>query len=97
MNNFLKDFLKDRHEAVIEAVINDKWTKVRAYCKKYGIPIPKNWKVMKAGIYKMAQYCTDIPDDVKNEAMVKCLELGFNPFIEEFGIPDTEKEQENDD
>ena len=45
----------------------------------------------------MAQYCTDIPDDVKNEAMVKCLELGFNPFIEEFGIPDTEKEQENDD
>ena len=44
----MNDFLKDRHEAVIEAVINDKWTKVRAYCKKYGIPIPKNWKVMKA-------------------------------------------------
>lgn len=94
----MNDFLKDRHEAVIEAVMNDSWTKVKAYCKKYGVPTPKSWKVMKAGVYKMAQYCTDIPDDVKDQAMIKCLELGFNPFVEEFGIPDIKKgEQENDD
>ena len=94
----MNEFLKDRHEAIIEAVINDKWKKVRAFCKKYGIPIPKNWKVMKAGIYKTAQYCTDIPDDVKNAAMVKCLELGFNPFVEGFGVPNMKRVvEENED
>lgn len=53
---------------------------------------------MKAGIYKMAQYCTDIPDNVKDQAMIKCLELGFNPFIEGFGVPNTKRVvKENDD
>lgn len=50
--------------------------------KKYGVPFPKSKKAMKVGVYKAVQYCTDIPDDVKEIAIEKCLKLGFNPFID---------------
>lgn len=74
-------FVKERDEAFIEAVMNDKWDKVRKYSKKYGVPVPHERKVMKAGIYKAVQYCTKIPEEVKVLAMEKCLKLGFAPMI----------------
>lgn len=43
--------------------------------------MPKDEIVMKAGVYKAAIACTDIPANVINTAMMKCLELGFNPFM----------------
>jgi hypothetical protein len=53
-----------------------------------GIPIPRKRAAMKAGVYKAVQYCKDIPEEIKLQAMQKCLEMGFNPYIEEYGIPD---------
>lgn len=87
----MRKYAKDRNEAFVEAVVNDNWDKVRKYSKKYGIPIPKNKVVMKAAIYKAVQYCTDIPDEIKLQAMQKCLEMGLNPYIEEYGIPELQK------
>ena len=78
-------FAKERDKAFTDAVVNDKWDRVKRYAKKYGVPLPKSEKVMRAGIYKAVQYCTDIPEDVKNIAMQKCLEMGFNPFIRPIG------------
>lgn len=78
----MNKFVKDRHDAFVSAVVDDEWSKVKRYAKKYGVPMPKDEKVMKAGIYKACQYCTDISEDVKDLAMRKCLELGFIPFIE---------------
>lgn len=78
----IDDFAKERDKAFIEAVVNDKWDKVRKYSKKYGVPVPKSRKVMKAGIYKAVQYCTNIPEDVKVLAMQKCIKLGFSPLID---------------
>ena len=75
------DFAKERDRAFIKAVVDDDWSGVLKYAKKYGVPVPKDEKVMKAGIYKAVQECTKIPDDVKGTAMRKCLELGFTPFI----------------
>ena len=77
-------FAEERDKAFIDAVVNDKWDKVRKYSKKYGVPIPPKRNVMKAGVYKAVQYCTNIPEDVKTLAMQKCLMLGFNPFIEPY-------------
>ena len=74
-------FAEERDKAFIEAVVNDKWDKVIKYSKKYGVPIPKKRNVMKAGIYKAVQFCTNIPEDVKVLAMQKCMKLGFNPII----------------
>ena len=73
-------FTKERDGAFTDAVVNDNWDGVRAYMKKYGMTASSD-TVMKAGIYKAVQYCTDIPGDVKTLAMQKCLEMGFNPFI----------------
>ena len=78
----MNKFVKDRHDAFVSAVVDDDWSKIRKYSKKYEVPLPKDREVMKAGIYKACQYCTDISEDVKNIAMRKCLELGFIPFIE---------------
>ena len=78
----ISKFAKERDAAFIAAVVDDDWDAVKRYAKKYDVPIPKSPKVMKAGIYKAVQYCTDISEEVKGIAMQKCLELGFNPFIE---------------
>lgn len=75
------DYVKERDKAFIAAVLNDDWEPVKRYCKKYDIPIPGKEIVMKAGIYKAVQECTNIPDDIKNEAAEKCVELGFSPYI----------------
>jgi uncharacterized alkaline shock family protein YloU len=83
--------VKERNEAFVEAVVNDNWNKLRKYSKKYGVPIPKNKVAMKAGVYKAVQYCTDIPEKIKLQAIQKCLEMGFNPYVEEYGIPDLRK------
>lgn len=74
-------FAEERDKAFIKAVVDDDWKAVRKYSKKYGVPVPKERNVMKAGIYKAVQYCTNIPEDVKVLAMQKCLQLGFSPFI----------------
>lgn len=75
-------FAEERDKAFIKAVIDDDWEAVRKYAKKYGVPVPKKRNVMKAGIYKAVQYCTNIPEDVKVLALQKCLQLGFSPLIE---------------
>lgn len=72
---------KERDDAFIDAVLNDNWDGVIAYSKKYGVPIPEKERVMKCGVFKAVQYCTNIPDDVKGIAMQKCIELGMSPFI----------------
>lgn len=77
----MNNFVKERNDAFSDAVLKDEWEKVKKYAKKYGVPLPKNKKVMKVGIYKAVQYCTNISEDVKVTAIVKCLELGCNPFI----------------
>ena len=77
----MKNFVKERDSAFIDFVETGSMKKVDAYCKKYGVPMPKDLKVKQAGIYKAVQYCTNISEETKNKAMIKCLELGFNPFI----------------
>ena len=80
----MSSFTKERDKALTDAVVNDKWDGVRAFMEKYRM-FASNDTVMKAGIYKAVQYCTDIPEDVKTIAMQKCLEMGFNPFIRPIG------------
>lgn len=86
----VKKFLRDRKEAFTKAVMEDNWDYVRVYCDRYGVPIPADEKIMKAGIYKAVQVCTDIPKEVKDKAFMKCLELGFSPFMKPL-------EEDNDD
>lgn len=77
----MRNFAKERDAAFIEFVKTGETDKVRKYCRKYGVPMPKEPKVFAAGIYKAVQECTNIPEDVKALAMQRCLEIGFNPFM----------------
>lgn len=77
----LKKFLKDRKEAFTKAVMEDNWDYVRVYCDRYGVSIPEDEKIMKAGIYKAVQACEDISKEVKDVAFIKCLKLGFSPLM----------------
>lgn len=77
----MNNFIKERNEAFSDAVLKDEWKKLKKYAKKYDVSLPKNKKAMKVGVYKAVQYCTNIPEDVKVTAIVRCLELGCNPFI----------------
>lgn len=82
MNFDFKRFVKERDAAFVDFVRTGSETKVRKYCRKYGVTMPKDKKVMAAGVYKAVQECTNIPEEIKALAMQKCLEIGFNPFIE---------------
>lgn len=77
-------FAEERDKAFIKAVVDDDWTAVLKHSKKYGVSVPKKRDVMKAGVYKAVQYCTNIPESVKVLAMKKCLQLGFSPFINSY-------------
>lgn len=74
-------FLRDRKKAFLAAVLHEDWDALKRYCRKYGIPIPKDERVMKAGCYKAVQECTDISEDVKVKAAKRCIALGFFPFV----------------
>lgn len=76
---------KERDEAFKDFVIWDNPTKLKAFCKKYGVPIPEDEKVMAAGVYKAVQYSTGISQEVKDIAFKKCVDLGFSPFIKTLG------------
>lgn len=77
-------FAEERDKAFIKAVVEDDWEAVRKYSKKYEVSVPKKRDVMKAGVYKAVQYCTNIPESVKVLAMQKCVQLGFSPFIKPY-------------
>lgn len=77
----MDEWVKERDEAFIHFVKTDDLSKVKTYCKRYGVKMPKSWKVMAAGVYKAVQGITSMPEDVKEMAMMKCLQLGFNPLM----------------
>lgn len=89
----MDDFVKERDAAFIHFVKTDDLSKVKAYCKRYGVKMPKNWKVMAAGVYKAVQYITSMPEDVKELAMMKCLQLGYTPLIRPNDMEEEQDEQ----
>lgn len=77
----MKNFVRDRDAAFTAFVMDDDWGAVRDYCVSYGVRMPEDPNVMAAGVYKAVQECTGIPDDVKVRAAMKCMGIGFNPFM----------------
>jgi hypothetical protein len=74
-------FVQERDRAFTDFVKTGDLKAVRKYCHKYGVKIPEDERVFKAEIYKAVQECLGIPQDVKDLAAVKCVELGFSPTM----------------
>lgn len=73
--------VRERDEAFTDFVLTGRTDKVRNYCLKYGVPMPKKENVFAAGIYKAVQHCVGISQEVKNKAAVECMKLGFSPML----------------
>ena len=77
----MTNFVKERDSAFANFVETDDLDAVKSYCRKYGVAIPDNERVFKASIYKAVQECRGIPEDVKILAAMKCMAIGFKPFM----------------
>ena len=73
----MKKFVKDRNEALLSL---DK-EKIVAYCKKYGVPVPKNEIVLWAGVHKGIVTMSAASDEQKKDSMRWLIEHGFSPNI----------------
>lgn len=51
----MAEFAKERDAAFTDFVLTGNTVKVKKYCKKYNVPMPKNKKVF-AGDYKEAKH-----------------------------------------
>lgn len=80
MNLRQRQYNKDRDNAIIELVKTgslEEWYKV---AKKYNMMSPKNEMILKAGLYKAAQACVNIPEEIKEKAAEECRALGMDPY-----------------
>lgn len=82
-DNRLSEFVKSRDAAFTAFVMEDDWDAVLRHMARYGQSIPSWMKeeIAKVGVLKSVQACTRIPDEVKHKAAVKCVEMGFTPFV----------------
>ena len=80
----MEEWVNERDEAFIYFVKTDDLSKVRAYCKKWDVQMPKSKRVLMAGVYKAVVAITSISEDIRTMAMQKCLKLGFNPMIKPY-------------
>ena len=85
-NRDIENFVRERDEAFIAFVRTDDFRPVARYLRKYrmahGEDLDHPRDVLKAGVYKAARHCTNIPDDVKQMAETKCRQLGFSPEMD---------------
>ncbi len=78
------DYAKKRDAAIVQYIETGDDSGMRKLLKDTeGIDVPDSEAtVFHAGILKSAQYCVNIPEEIKAKAFAQCLEMGFNPFIE---------------
>ena len=79
-----KQFREDRDKAFTAFVMNEDWNAIKDYFTSYCMAMPDNPDVMAASVYKAVQEVISIPDEVKVKAAIKCMKLGFTPFMSPF-------------
>lgn len=73
----MSDFVKERNEALF-SLDEDK---IKAYFKKYDIPIPEDETEFWGGIYKIIYNIKDAPKELKYKACEWLIEHGMSPII----------------
>ena len=76
----IDEFIRSRDEAFVNFVKTGSLDKVRVHAEKYGVRLPADELVIKAGVLKAVQECTDIPTKIKVKAARMATEMGINPF-----------------
>ena len=55
--------------------------KLRKFCKKWGLEVPKDDEVLEIAMHKGICARTDMPLDLKTESMLWLMERGYTPRI----------------
>ena len=76
----IDEFVRSRDEAFVNFVKTGSLDKVLVHAEKYGVRLPADEQVIKAGVLKAVQECTDIPTKIKVKAARMATEMGINPF-----------------
>lgn len=77
----IQEYAEDRDAALVAFVNDGDFAHLDRLTEKWGTaPVPHT-DVGAAAVYKAVQECTRIPESVKRQAMEKCVELGFSPWM----------------
>ena len=74
----LKKYVKERNKAMFS--LDEK--KIKAFCRKWGVPIPENENVFWAGVHKVILHTTASTDAQKAHSLLWLVMHGFSPNIE---------------
>lgn len=77
----IAEFVKSRDEMLVNFVETGSLTKVQEHCEKYGVTMPCDDVVLRLGLLKAVQECTNISDEIKAKAADKALKMGFCPYM----------------
>lgn len=80
MDNRQRQYNKDRDAAIIDLVETgslESWYKV---VKKYRLMTPPDETIQKIALYKAAQACVCIPEEIKIKAAEECRKYGCDPY-----------------
>lgn len=77
IDKILKEQLKDRHDLLMSLEDLD-FEKVRAYCCKYNINIPKSQEVIIIGLHKARYHSIDIPLELREKSKKWLRDRGYS-------------------
>lgn len=77
----IDEFTKERDFALTKAVMEDDFEPILAYFVKYHSPIMSNLRVVQGVTYKAAYNCLSLPQNVRERAKQKCIEIGMSEKI----------------
>lgn len=77
-----------RDAALTEVIRTGREDAMLALCRQFGVEYPQSRRARYAGYYKMAQYCTNLPDEIREKALIQCIRMGFQPWIDDYGVPE---------
>ncbi len=75
--NYIKEFLKDRHEVLMTLDLD----KAKKYCEKYDVPKASCDEALLIGLHKARLHATDIPKDLREESVKWLIERGYSTNI----------------
>lgn len=83
MSKAIRDYASERDAAFAAFVDDGNFSHIDSLIDKWGGKRIPHDDVGRAAVYKAVQECVGISEEVKTRAFLKCIDLGFLPWIGE--------------
>ena len=71
---------KMRLRAMADYIRKGSLRRLGKYAREYGLTLPDDEAILAAAIYKEVQYTQDLPEDLKEIARDRLIEMRVNPY-----------------